>query len=201
MRIKVLNPNNLPTVNYKDLVDIQGDLKMIDRKALEKLKNSIKKHGVFVPKFVWKDEDRFYIIDGHQTKKALEELEKEGYEIPEIPYVEVEARNKKDAADKLLQINSRYGKINPNTTFFKVFDLEPEIVEAIEIPELVWEEGDENIKEGLIEDDEIPIDAETRCKYGDLWELGEHRLLCGDATKREDVERLMGGRKGEYGIY
>lgn len=40
---------------------------------------------------------------------------------------------------------------------------------------------------------EVPIDAIT--KPGDLWILGEHRLLCGDATKTEDVERLMDGEK------
>jgi len=136
MRIKVLNPNNLPTVDYRNLIDIQGDLKTIDRKALEKLKDSIKKHGIFVPKFVWKDEDKFYIIDGHQTKKALEELEKEGYEIPEIPYVEIEAKNKKDAAEKLLQINSRYGKINPATEFFEKYRLDSVVIDEIEIPEL-----------------------------------------------------------------
>ena len=34
---------------------------------------------------------------------------------------------------------------------------------------------------------------ETRCKEGDLWQLGDHRLLCGDSTKTEDVQRLMQG--------
>jgi len=45
----------------------------------------------------------------------------------------------------------------------------------------------------IVEDDvpEPPVDPIT--KPGDLWLLGEHRLLCGDSTKREDVERVMGG--------
>ena len=49
--------------------------------------------------------------------------------------------------------------------------------------------------EGLTDDDEIPEKVETICKTGDLWQLGENKLLCGNATKKEDVERLMGGEK------
>jgi DNA modification methylase len=46
-----------------------------------------------------------------------------------------------------------------------------------------------------IVEDEIPDNAPARCKAGDLWQLGEHRLLCGDSTKAADVGRLMGGEK------
>lgn len=46
----------------------------------------------------------------------------------------------------------------------------------------------------VVEDDFNPDEVvETRCKEGDLWALGSHRLLCGDSTKREDVERLLNG--------
>jgi DNA modification methylase len=40
-------------------------------------------------------------------------------------------------------------------------------------------------------DDEIPDSASTRAQLGDIWLLGEHRVMCGDSTKQGDVERLM----------
>jgi len=49
-----------------------------------------------------------------------------------------------------------------------------------------------------IVDDEVPeVPVEPITKPGDLWLLGEHRVLCGDSTKAEDVERLMDGAKAD----
>ena len=42
-------------------------------------------------------------------------------------------------------------------------------------------------------EDEVPEEVETRCKKGDVWLLGEHRLMCGDSTVITDVEKLMDG--------
>jgi hypothetical protein len=48
--------------------------------------------------------------------------------------------------------------------------------------------------EGLTDPDDVPaVPEEPTTKLGDLWILGDHRLLCGDSTKAEDVERLMNG--------
>src|SRR5687768_10498815 len=50
-------------------------------------------------------------------------------------------------------------------------------------------------RKGLIEDDEAPdLPEQAVTKAGDLWILGEHRLLCGDATVLTDVERVLGGQ-------
>ena len=47
-------------------------------------------------------------------------------------------------------------------------------------------------------DDDVPeVPEEPKSKLGDLYELGKHRVLCGDSTKVEDVERLMDGKKAD----
>jgi len=51
--------------------------------------------------------------------------------------------------------------------------------------------------EGNGDPDAIPPDAPTRCKPGDIWQLGDHRLMCGDSTNAEHVERLMAGEKAD----
>lgn len=49
------------------------------------------------------------------------------------------------------------------------------------------------------EDDFDPAEEkiEARCKEGDMWQLGDHRLLCGDSTRTEDVQRLMQGEQAD----
>ena len=42
-------------------------------------------------------------------------------------------------------------------------------------------------------EDEIPEEVEPKSKLGDVWQLGRHRLMCGDSVKAEDVTRLMNG--------
>lgn len=46
-------------------------------------------------------------------------------------------------------------------------------------------------------DDIIPNSAPKRAKLGDIWQLGRHRVMCGDSTSQEQVEKLMGGKKAD----
>ena len=52
------------------------------------------------------------------------------------------------------------------------------------------------LTEGLTDEDEVPdVPADPVTKTGDVWVMGKHRLLCGDSTSLNEVERLMGGAK------
>jgi len=72
--------------------------------------------------------------------------------------------------------------------------------DAVELEEWgldVWT-PDEEPTEGLTDPDDVPeVPEEPTTKPGDLWILGDHRLLCGDSTKAEDVEKLMNGERAD----
>lgn len=63
----------------------------------------------------------------------------------------------------------------------------------------VWESQEEEAQDGEtpeVTEDEFDEDTDTvvcRCKRGDIWQLGNHRVMCGDSTSEEDVQKLMGG--------
>jgi len=56
---------------------------------------------------------------------------------------------------------------------------------------------DPSLKEGLCDPDEVPAPPdEATTRSGDMWVLVDHRLLCGDSSKSEDVDRLLDGASG-----
>ncbi len=69
------------------------------------------------------------------------------------------------------------------------FDIESTGFSSDYLNEILNFEHKEVVEDEFNSDEEV----ETRCKEGDLWQLGRHRLLCGDSTKKEDVERLLNG--------
>lgn len=160
------------------------------------LKNAIVKNGFSFPVFLWYGHN--YVIDGTGRRKAVEELTKEGYEIPEIPYVEVEAKTIEEARQKVLEASSSFGDISKKS-FLEFVDGDITFIdwETINFGGSKKLGYDDFLKDGDDDDDapEMPIEAQSQ--YGDLYELGGHRLLCGDSTLHTDLAKLMDGHKAD----
>ena len=59
-----------------------------------------------------------------------------------------------------------------------------------------FEDALQDDAEEAVEDEfEVELPAEPKSKLGDIYQLGNNRLMCGDSTVLEDVEKLMGGSK------
>ena len=128
------------------------------------------------------------ILGGNMRYRALKEL---GYkEIPD---------NWVKKASELTDEEKRRFIIEDNVAFGDWdMDMLANEWDAEELEEWGVEGIEYSVATGDIEEDEIPeTPKEAFSKLGDLWTLGRHRLLCGDATKREDVEKLMNGQKAD----
>ena len=178
------------------LVGADYNPREIEPHQLEALKRSIDRWGFVEPVIVNKRTG--LIVGGHQRTKAAIELAIE--EVP-VTYVDLD-----DDAEKALNI--ALNKIAGDWDEQKLSDLLADLekggqdledlgFESGEIDELLKDlEGESAQLEGDL--DEIPeAPAEPITQPGDLWQLGGHRLLCGDSTKAEDVARLMGGAKAD----
>ena len=112
-------------LDIAQIVDFQGNLKRRGIKDIEKLKTSILKYGFSFPFFIWVNNGINYCFDGHGRLMALKELRKEGYSVPELPVVYVEAKDEDEAKQKLLRLNSQYGQMTLESVldFAKGLDL------------------------------------------------------------------------------
>lgn len=123
--------------NLSDLNELQGDMKTLSVEAYGKLKEEILKTGFAFPLAIWTDsKKKKWIVGGHQRKRALQLLEKEGYEVPKVPIVHVKAENMKAAKRRVFQDIGQYGKLNGQALFDfmeKDFSYE-DVYEAFELP-------------------------------------------------------------------
>lgn len=111
MRISIRCDGTL-YLDYKEIKEYQEEIKTITRANIEKLKLSILTDGFKAPPFVWKYQEEYYYLDGHQRKKALTELEREGNEIPRIPCVEIFADSHEEAKQNVLLFTSQHGEFD-----------------------------------------------------------------------------------------
>ena len=158
--------------------------------AVEKVASSIQEFGFRQPIVV---DTENVIIAGHTRFEAAKRL---GLDLVPV-----------HIADGLTEQQVKAYRIADNRVGQEAewdYDLLKLELEELDNPEMTGFDEDElngilaEVGEGLTDPDEVPeVPVEPVTVSGDLWELGEHRLLCGDATKAEDVERLMGGEKAD----
>ena len=161
-------------------------------KEYEKIKRSIQEFGYCEPIIVNSD---MTIIGGHQRVTVLQDL---GYD--EIDCIVIEIDKTKEKALNVA-LNKITGEWNKELLADLIADLQDSDFDVTftgfdppEIEQLMNSVHDKDIVE-----DEFDIDAQlekpTISKEGDLWLLGEHRLVCGDSTLPETYELLMDGKK------
>lgn len=92
---------------------IQDDFKTLSEERYDELKAQIIEEGFSAPIFIWEDpEDGLLkILDGHQRHQTLLRIREEGWSIPQIPVVYIEAENAQQAIRKLLGFASQYGTV------------------------------------------------------------------------------------------
>lgn len=124
-------------ISLNDLTSFQGELKSLSKLDFEKLKASILRYGISFPFFVYRHTGKYYILDGHQRVRVLRELRDGGYQIPKLPVDFIEAKNKKEAKEKILLLSSQYGKLTEETLHNFIVEAEldfPELKELIQFP-------------------------------------------------------------------
>lgn len=194
-----MNKIKIIYIDKKELVPLENNpRKVVDKNAIKKLTGLIKEHGFQNPLQVYKETTGvFTILCGNHRFKAGLELGMEKF-----PCVIYEGDRKKAIARS---ISDNKSSLWTEFDFPELKDIMAELDDGEFDMALTGFDEDE-IKnmfdfgsEPDEKDDEIPDvdEKDIRCKLGDLWELGDHRLLCGDSKKREDVEKLMDGKKAD----
>ena len=188
------------TLEIAEMTEMQGGLKERTDIDYDKIKLSICKFGFSFPFFIWKSGKTNYLIDGHGRFATLCKMQKDGYIIPPLPVVYIQCKNKTEAKQKLLRLNSQYGKMTKESVLEFAEDIDLNFDE-IALPDSVIDFTDQGGEiaetEGDDEAPEVDEKSEPVSKRGEMYELGNSILMCGDSTNAEDVARLMGGEKAD----
>lgn len=182
-----MNKLEIKYININDIKPYKKNPRINDN-AIPFVMESIKQFGFKNPIIIDKNN---VIVCGHTRLRSAEKLG-----IKEIPCI---------YADDLTEEQVKAFRLADNKVSEKAewdFDLlNDELTDILDIDmDLLGFENldlnDEEQKE-IIEDDVPELPKEATTKYGDIWQLGEHRLMCGDSTLKADVEKLMDGNKAD----
>lgn len=161
---------------------MQGDLKSLSKASYQKLKRSIERHGFTAPIFVWRGKNK--ILDGTQRLRAVQQMLKEGYELPEgkLPVCWIDASNIKEAKEILLTFVSQYGKIESQGLYEFLADNDPldfgEVKLEIDLPE---------IDIGDFETEFFTSDSDNNSKTSSLEKIYEVVITCANEQEQQSV--------------
>lgn len=104
------NLAELPTLDYRDMNELQGDLKTLEKENFTRLQNTLVDDGQLAPFYLWFDskEGKYWIVDGHQRKSIFMFNRITPYE---RPYILIPGENINEAKKALLEISSQYGTV------------------------------------------------------------------------------------------
>ena len=182
------------TAQVKDLIPYARNSRTHSDEQITQIASSIREFGFTNPIII---DDKNNIIAGHGRIMAANKLG-----IKEVPCVVVsgwtEAQKKAYViADNKLALNAGWDEQMLKLEFDELgelgFNLE---LTGFSLDEI----GKFNpvVVEGLTDEDAVPEAPETpKTVLGDIWLLGDHRLMCGDSTSIDAVEKLMDGKKAD----
>jgi len=156
---------------------------------IDKVASSIKEFGFQQPIVVDKE---FVIIVGHTRFEAAKKLGYEKVPVQIADLTENQAKAYRIADNRLNQDADWDGElltVELNNLLSQNFNLDSIGFDEDELNDILFEE-----KEGLTDEDEVPEVAgeleEPITKLGDIWKLGNHRVMCGDSTLVDDFDKL-----------
>lgn len=175
---------NIIEKKISDLKPYDKNAKTHPKKQVELLAKNIEKFGFTTPVLINENDE---LIAGHGRLLAMQLLKRET-----VPCVMIEGLTEAEIKALRLADNkiAEMGEWDMDLAIQELKELDDDLLGLTGFDADLLIEPDEN-------DDVIPEDVPPVAKLGDLWQLGRHRLLCGDATKIEDVERLMDGKKAD----
>lgn len=165
----------------------------ISKDEFEKLKESIRRKPYYMnarPIVLSDRTGELIIIAGNQRYKAVREL---GW--TEAPCIVFHCETEEQEVEIAMVDNHNNGEWDTKKLAEKFMDYPLSEWLGSDWEKMAREFGTteiDNLKE--IEPEELP--EEPKSKIGELYQLGNHRLLVGDSTKKETIERLMGGGNG-----
>ena len=180
------------TMRTAELVPYVGNAKQHPEWQVDQIAASIEAFGFNDPIAVWQDvAGHWIIVEGHGRLLAAKALGMSEVPVIRLDHLDDEGRRAYTLA---------HNKLTMNTDFdLDILEEELHSIEGFDMTEFGFEELEFNLVdfEGEVDDEPVPDEVETRCKEGDVWKLGTHRLKCGDATSGEDLESLMGGAEAQ----